>query len=72
MIEPRKLWPAGVRRKGRIAGCKEGRALAFADDPGWSDALLPLFNAVDAPASQAVLDGVVAVLARWRTSWGTY
>ncbi|MBL0424537.1 ATP-dependent DNA helicase RecQ [Ramlibacter alkalitolerans] len=71
VIEPRKLWPAGVRRKGRIAGCKEGRALAFADDPGWSDALLPLFNAVDAPASQAVLDGVVAVLARWRTSWGT-
>jgi len=70
VIEPRKLWPQGGRRKGRIAGCNEGRALAFADDPGWAEALLPLFTAADAPAPQAVLDGVVAVLARWRASWG--
>jgi len=72
VIEPRKLWPAGGGRrgrKGRIIGCSEGRALAFADDPGWSELLLPLFAAPDAPAPQPVLDGVVDVLARWRRSW---
>ena len=70
VIEPRKLWPPGGRRKGRIAACSEGRALAFADDPGWAEALLPLFTAPDAPAPRVVLDGVVAVLVRWRASWG--
>lgn len=70
VIEPRKLWPTGGVRKGRITACSEGRALAFADDPGWADALLPLFSAADAPAPQPVLDGVVAVLGRWRGSWG--
>lgn len=69
-IEPRKLWPAGGPRKGRIVGCSEGRALAFADDPGWADALLPLFLAPDGPAPQSVLDGVVGVLGRWRHRWG--
>jgi ATP-dependent DNA helicase RecQ len=71
VIEPRKLWPTGGARKGRITGCGEGRALAFADDPGWADALLPLFAAADAEAPQSVLDGVVAVLGRWRRNWGT-
>ena len=72
VIEPRKLWPSGGRagRKGRIIGCNEGRALAFADDPGWADVLRPLFGAPDGPAPQQVLDGVVAVLGRWRRSWG--
>ena len=70
VIEPRKLWPAGGARKGRIVACSEGRALAFADDPGWADALLPLFNSPDAPAPQPVLDGVLAVLSRWRHHWG--
>jgi ATP-dependent DNA helicase RecQ len=74
VIEPRKLWPAGGtakgQRKGRITGCSEGRALAFADDPGWADVLRPLFAAPDGPASQQVLDGVVALLGRWRRSWG--
>ncbi|KQP38793.1 DEAD/DEAH box helicase [Pseudorhodoferax sp. Leaf274] len=70
VIAPRKLWPAGGARKGRIAGCSEGRALAFADDPGWADALLPLFAAADAEAPPEVLGGVVDVLARWGRSWG--
>lgn len=70
LIEPRKLWPAGGLRKGRITGCSEGRALAFADDAGWAEVLLPLFAAPDAAAPQAVLDGVVGVLGRWRRSWG--
>lgn len=73
VIEPRKLWPTGLGgrgRKGRIVGCSEGRALAFAEDPGWADSLRPLFAAPDGPAPQPVLDGLVAVLARWRRSWG--
>ncbi len=80
LIEPRKLWPSGAGaaggatgkpvRKGRITGCSEGRALAFADDPGWAQSLLPLFNRPDAQAPAEVLDGVVAVLARWRRHWG--
>jgi ATP-dependent DNA helicase RecQ len=73
IIEPRKLWPTGGTRKGRkgrIIGCGEGRALAFADDPGWAEALLPLFAAPDGPAPRPVLDGVVGVLGRWRRSWG--
>jgi len=73
IIEPRKLWPtggAGKGRKGRIIGCSEGRALAFAGDPGWAESLLPLFAAPDGPAPREVLDGVVGVLGRWRRSWG--
>ena len=69
VIEPRKLWPAGGRRRGRIVGCGEGRALAFADDPGWSDMLLPLLAGTDAPAPQELLDGVVALLGRWKAQW---
>jgi ATP-dependent DNA helicase RecQ len=34
-IEPRKRWPSGVSRKGNIQGFDAGRAVAFADDPGW-------------------------------------
>jgi ATP-dependent DNA helicase RecQ len=79
LIEPRKLWPSGGARrprKGRIVGCNEGRALAFADDPGWADVLLPLLAAPHAPDGldrnllRPVLDGVVALLGRWRRTWG--
>jgi ATP-dependent DNA helicase RecQ len=69
VIEPRKLWPGGSARKGRIVGCSEGRALAYADDPGWADLLLPLFAAPDAPAPGPVLDGLIGVLGRWRRHW---
>ena len=70
VIESRKLWPSGGKLKGRIVGCSEGRALAFADDPGWAELLLPLFAAQDGPAPHGVLDGVIEVLGRWRRSWG--
>ena len=73
IVEPRKLWPAGGMRgvrKGRISGCNEGRALAFADDPGWADLLQPLFAGPDGPAPASVLDGLLGVLGRWRPHWG--
>lgn len=79
VIEPRKLWPSGSGRKGRIVGCEEGRALAFAEDPGWADVLRPLFARTneaggldprDGPAPPAALDGIVALLGRWRRTWG--
>ena len=67
VIEPRKLWPGGSARKGKIIGCSEGRAMAFADDPGWVEELRAIR---DAPASPEVLAGMVAVLGRWRSRWG--
>ena len=67
VIAPRKLWPSGSVRKGKIVGADEGRALAFADDPGWIEELANLRNA---PASAELLDGMVGVLSRWRSSWG--
>ncbi len=69
VLEPRKLWPAGIPgRKGRIVGCEEGRALAFADDPGWIEEL-GLIALGDDPIDSVVADGLVAVLSRWRTQW---
>lgn len=79
-IEPRKLWPSGGPRKGRIVGCSEGRALAFADDPGWAEVLQPVFAAADghgahdgpdAAVLRPVLEGVIAVLGRWRRTWAS-
>jgi ATP-dependent DNA helicase RecQ len=67
VIEPRKLWPSGSGRKGKIVGCVDGRALAFADDPGW---VAEIRNLRDAPASAEILAGMVKVLSRWRSSWG--
>ena len=62
VLEPRKLWPSGLPgRKGRITGLLPGRALAFADDPAWAEALESLWlQDVAAPAD--VLDGLVEVL----------
>ncbi|MCU1392290.1 MAG: ATP-dependent helicase, RecQ family [Ilumatobacteraceae bacterium] len=69
LIEPRKLWPSGIEWwTGRIVGCVDGRALAFADDPGWATELLR-FERGDAPIEQAIADGLVAVLGRWRNTW---
>lgn len=82
-IEPRKRWPAGVSRKGEIRAFEAGRAVAFADDPAWSDELQSLWQAqavrqawTDGPEQvapgalpPALLAGAVAVLARWARSW---
>jgi ATP-dependent DNA helicase RecQ len=80
VIEPRKQWPRGIEgRTGNIATdqrAEEGRALAFGTDPGWSEALAPLFAAPDAPPSDELVRGVAAALKAWpwgrRPTWVTW
>lgn len=68
-IEPRKRWPAGVGRKGAIRGFDAGRAVAFADDPGWVAELQALRQGTPGEVPQALLDGAVATLGRWAKAW---
>ncbi len=68
VIEPRKRWPAGVARKGAIKACEPGRALVFADTPGWGEAIAAL-SGRDGPLPDELVDGIVKVLGRWRGSW---
>lgn len=80
VIEPRKQWPRGIsERKGNIAPdlrAEEGRALAFGTDPGWSEALAPLFAAADGPPSDELVRGVAVALKAWpwgrRPEWVTW
>ena len=69
VVEPRKLWPKGVSRTSRIAGLAEGRAVSFADDPGWEDELRALAASGWSDIPAALLDGAVATLGRWRQVW---
>jgi ATP-dependent DNA helicase RecQ len=78
-LAPRKLWPPGLEGvKGRIPASRqatEGRALAFADDPGWGP-VVEAFLAGDDSRTDEVVDGLVQVLARWdwdeRPAWVTW
>jgi ATP-dependent DNA helicase RecQ len=69
VLEPRKLWPSGVGRKGKIQGLGEGRAVAFADDPGWAEELLALQRTGYGTVPAELLDGAVEVLRRWSKVW---
>jgi ATP-dependent DNA helicase RecQ len=68
-IEPRKRWPAGVRRKGSIQGFDVGRAVSFADDPGWVAELQALRLAAPGDVPPDLLGGAVATLGRWAKHW---
>jgi ATP-dependent DNA helicase RecQ len=68
-IEPRKRWPAGVRRKGGIQGFDVGRAVSFADDPGWVAELQALRAAAPGDVPAELLAGAVATLGRWAKTW---
>ena len=68
-IEPRKRWPAGVRRKGSIQGFDTGRAVSFADDPGWVAELQALRIAAPGDVPADLLAGAVATLGRWAKTW---
>jgi ATP-dependent DNA helicase RecQ len=69
VLEPRKLWPAGTGRRGRITGIEPGRAVAFADDPAWGDLIAELASP-DAPPSGDLRQALVDVLVRWSKEWG--
>jgi ATP-dependent DNA helicase RecQ len=79
VVEPRKMWPAGAPRRGRIAEAaraEPGRALALAEDPAWLDLVSAALQA-DSPVSDELFDGLVRVLTRWgwpagRPSWVTW
>lgn len=77
-IEPRKRWPGGVGRKGTVRGFDAGRAVAFADDPGWVAELQTLRMATLAAGAAAgaandlppeLLAGALATLGRWAKTW---
>jgi ATP-dependent DNA helicase RecQ len=69
VLEPRKLWPSGTSRRGRIAGIEPGRAVAFADDPGWREVIAEV-AAPDAAPSHELGQALVDVLVRWSKEWG--
>ena len=68
VIEPRTLWPKGTH-SGRIPGLLEGRAVAYADDPAWSDQLREMRGSGFRHVPQELLDGVIATLVRWSKAW---
>lgn len=71
VLEPRRMWTPGLARSGRITpeeSVAAGRALAFAADPGWPE-VEPFMQGPDQPAPAWMIDGLVEVLARWRSSW---
>ena len=68
VLEPRKLWPAGGGRRGRIVGLAPGRAVAFADDPAWRD-LVAEVDGPDAAPSEELRGALVDVLSRWAREW---
>ncbi|HUA41909.1 MAG TPA: DEAD/DEAH box helicase [Streptosporangiaceae bacterium] len=75
-LEPRKMWPTGMRELGiDVAGkisqdlaAEPGRALGRLTDLGWGPQLRSLLagNAADAAAPDEVIAAVVKVLAGWQ------
>ena len=70
IIEARKMWPSGIDDgpRGRIQGALDGRALTFADEPGWPT-VSELIAGVDRDVPDDIMTGIIQVLARWRASW---
>lgn len=71
VLEPRKMWTPGLQRSGRVAAelrVEQGRALAFAADPGWPEVERVMLEP-DGPTPDWLIDGVIAVLGRWRETW---
>lgn len=69
VIEPRKLWPKGCSRKGSISAKISARAVAFADDPGWTQELEELKRSGSAVIPHELLEGAVNLLVRWKHHW---
>jgi ATP-dependent DNA helicase RecQ len=77
-LRPRKMWPRGLEgysgpggpRRGGLKhlAIEPGRALAYASDPGWGDALGRAL-AGDQPIDDALFQGVVDLLGLWSKEW---
>ncbi len=71
-LEPRKMWPGGdFGSRGRIPAevmADEGRVLIHADAPEWREFLSAGLRP-DTAAPPDVLEGCVALMSRWRTTW---
>jgi ATP-dependent DNA helicase RecQ len=68
VIEPRKQWPPKTH-KGKIVGLLEGRAVAFADDPAWSESLRRMRQLGFTSIPSELLDGAIETLKRWSQVW---
>ena len=76
-VEPRRMWPTGLKTIGiDLAGkigddrrAADGRALARLSDLGWGVRLRRILTGPDTPPDRDLFDAVVAVLAAWR--WDT-
>ena len=68
VLEPRKLWPGGASRRGKIVGPAPGRAVAFADDPAWQELTAELAGP-DAEPSEELREALVDVLRGWAREW---
>ncbi len=69
IFEPRKIWPKGCARKGTISAKLATRAVAFADDPGWTEELEELVRSGLTVIPSDLLDGAISLLQRWKTTW---
>ena len=69
IFEPRKIWPKGCVRKGTISAKLAARAVAFADDPGWTEELEELARSGMTIVPSGLLDGAVGLLQRWKKDW---
>ena len=69
IFEPRKIWPKGCTRKGTISAKLAARAVAFADDPGWTEELEALARSGMTIVPSGLLDGAVSLLQRWKNDW---
>jgi ATP-dependent DNA helicase RecQ len=70
-VEPRRRWPAGVLRSGRITGYEAAQAIAFADDPVWPDLVREL-SGPDAPPSEKLIGAVKALSGRLQAQHGPF
>ena len=78
IVEPRKMWPSGAQRRGRIAEnlrAEPGRALSRGADSIWADDVQAALQG-DQPVTDEILAALVEVLGGWgwpagRPTWVT-
>ena len=69
VVEARKQWPSGLGHTNPIHGIREGRAVAYADDPGWIESLRQMQNSGYRTIPDDLLDGAIETLKRWSKVW---